>query len=484
MVLDTDLDTMLSRVSVKCNNLQLEPAILQSNEENRAGCTREGVLVETPHARAMSYLLDLVRFMIGSVFMQSNDINDMRDIDRLRQQQQHGLMRLNQFMGMGWSHWLDSGGFVVPSKIDGVYGHIVEYLKEQVPKHNPGSVNDPVVQLMTKALDDISAVGGWHVRVHGNFWIVGEVDDKTLDKNGGNSGTYLIPDSNENMVFKVLGIRNHLFTLAKSTCPDYRPMKMVVTMVPWYGRLVYDGVVVPATNASGIPGPPIMASPSHTAKLKQTVIDAEERGCVIERLLELELQDSQSLLPDLTLLTIDDNNGQQQEEPTQMEKACLAKLAQYALPDSYANNSRRPKVFWTMRRFGYTEDDNPDHFGIVMNSGLPIGDFICTQGLAPISTDLLTSLIKVCADNNISSSSTTTNELLKLPMYLNIDDRACYNRMKYLFEKEDIFCNTKVLYYHPPSVEETDAATACGGSNGGGNSRSPRGGGRGYGQAA
>ena len=199
---------MLSRVSVKCNNLQLEPAILQSNEENRAGCTREGVLVETPHARAMSYLLDLVRFMIGSVFMQNNDINDMRDIDRLRQQQQHGLMRLNQFMGMGWSHWLDSGGFVVPSKIDGVYGHIVEYLKEQVPKHNPGSVNDPVVQLMTRALDDISAVGGWHVRVHGNFWIVGEVDDKTLDKNGGNSGTYLIPDSNENMVFKVLGMSN------------------------------------------------------------------------------------------------------------------------------------------------------------------------------------------------------------------------------------------------------------------------------------
>ena len=80
---------------------------------------------------------------------------------------------------------------------------------------------------MTKALDDVSAVGGWHIRVHGAFWVVGESD-------GESSGTYLIPDSNQNMVFKVLGIRNHLYTLVKNRNPEYRPLKMIVTMVPWY----------------------------------------------------------------------------------------------------------------------------------------------------------------------------------------------------------------------------------------------------------
>ena len=104
---------------------------------------------------------------------------------------------------------------------------MVEYLKEQVPEHNPESVNDPTVQLMTKALDAVSAVGGWHIRVHGAFWVVGDVNEEE------SSGTYLIPDSNQNMVFKVLGIRNNLYTLVKNKNPDYRPLKMIVTMVPW-----------------------------------------------------------------------------------------------------------------------------------------------------------------------------------------------------------------------------------------------------------
>merc|ERR1712151_501821 len=116
-----------------------------------------------------------------------------------------------------------------------------------------------------------------------------------------------------------------------------------------------------------------------------------------------------------------------------------------------------------------------------MNNGLPIGDFICTQGLAPVSTDILSSLIKLCTDNS-TTTTTSNNDLVTLPSYLNIDDRACYNRMKYLFEKEDIFCYTQILYYHPPSVEETDAATACGGSSSGASSRSFKG--RSYGQAA
>jgi len=458
-----DLDTMLLRINAKRSNLNLEPKVSPHNEKDRAGCTK-GVLVES-HGRAISHLLDLVRFMIGNVFMNNSDIHDMRDIDRLRRQGgSHGLMRLNQFMGMGWTHWLDSGSFIVPSKKKGVYGHMVEYLKEQVPEHNPESVNDPTVQLMTKALDAVSAVGGWHIRVHGAFWVVGDVNEEE------SSGTYLIPDSNQNMVFKVLGIRNNLYTLVKNKNPDYRPLKMIVTMVPWYGRLVYDGVVVPATNGSM--GQPIMANASLTAKLKQTVMEAEERGCVIERLAELELEDSESYLPDMNLLTINDGNSEK-EEPTSIEKALLAKLAPHALLDSAVKSSRTTKTFWTMRRFGYTEEDNPDHIGIILNDGLPIGDFTCTKGLIPTSTDILNSLIQLCADSS-------TNGLVTLPSYLNIDERSCFLRIKCLFEKEDVFGNTEVLYYHPPSAEETAAATVC--SSGG--SRAVQGGRNGYGQAA
>ena len=121
------------------------------------------------------------------------------------------------------------------------------------------------------------------------------------------------------------------------------------------------------------------------------------------------MQDSQLLLPDLTLFTINDddddnldNNRETEEKPMQMEKVCLAKLTQYTLPELHANNSRRLKVFWTM----HPEEDNLDHFVIVINNSLPIGDFICALGLAPVSVDALSSLIKLRTD---SSTTTTTN---------------------------------------------------------------------------
>ena len=230
---------------------------------------------------------------------------------------------------------------------------------------------------------------------------------------------------------------------------------------------MYDGVVVPATNSNGMRGQPIIANASLTTKLKQTVMDAEERGCVIERLAELELEDSNSHLPDLSLLTLTDKS--ENEEPTQIEKTLLAKLAPHSLLDTHAKNNRTTKTFWTMRRFGYTEEENPNHIGIILNDGLPIGDFSCSEGIAPTSTDILNSLIKVC---------TSTDGLVTLPSYLNIDDRDCFLRIKFLFE--GVFRNTEVLYYHPPSPEETAAATVCTS----GQSRAVQGGRNGYGQAA
>jgi len=110
-----------------------------------------------------------------------------------------------------------------------------------------------------------------------SFWIVGSDGD----------GTYLVPKINPNTVYQTVGLTSNLHDLVR---PKYgsTPCLYTVTMIPFYGRLVYDGTVT-AANANPFRREPQTASPELAAQLRATVEQAKAAGRVVQRLRQLEV---------------------------------------------------------------------------------------------------------------------------------------------------------------------------------------------------
>jgi signal recognition particle subunit SEC65 len=201
-----------------------------------------------------------------------------------------------------------------------------------------------------------------------DFWIVG------ADENDG--GTFLVSNVNRNTVYKVLGVRNSLFCMVEPTFGQ-QPIHMKLTMVPWYGRLVYDGVIIPA---HGRPGPPEIADDALAKKLKKSVKLARKEGRVVEKLAQLESPDAEASIPKAARNVEFERQQEEQAQkaPKTLEKKFLGKLQKLQVSDD-------AQTAWCMRRRGYTEHDNPNHSGVIISvgaGGLPLDDFTCSA-LAP-----------------------------------------------------------------------------------------------------
>lgn len=226
--IDLDISASSPRLQVKPANLMLEPGV-RRHEMSRAKA--ENGILEEYHGRAISQLLDFVRYLVGSQVLCAPDMTELSSIHALRSQGYQGLLRLNHLIGMAWSHWRDSGVFQRTEEppTGGVYGLLNGLINVQIPAMNPLASEDATYQLMQKSVCDRRAVGGWHVRIHGSFWIV--------DHDGG--GAYIIPEANHHVVYKVLGIRNALFPMLQAkiqqdlqTTEENVMMLMIVTMIP------------------------------------------------------------------------------------------------------------------------------------------------------------------------------------------------------------------------------------------------------------
>ena len=169
--------------------------------------------------------------------------------------------------------------------------------------------NDPPIPELPKtleALDCIEAVAGWYIRIHGDFWVVGH------DEEGG-TGTYIVPSGNQNMVYKILGIRNAHFQMIQRDFGD-TPILMTMTLIPWYGRLLYDGVVTPKFQA----GSGFKASNAYSQKLKAAVQKAVNEGRVVERIHELEISGAQARVA-TQYSPLNNNNSNNNIPPRQNE---------------------------------------------------------------------------------------------------------------------------------------------------------------------
>jgi hypothetical protein len=78
-----------------------------------------------------------------------------------------------------------------------------------------------LVRFIRDALHEDTLVKSWHIRVHGNFWVVG------LD----HEGSFLIPVNNQDTVYQALGLQRNIIPMLEA---DYGkvPVAFTLTMIP------------------------------------------------------------------------------------------------------------------------------------------------------------------------------------------------------------------------------------------------------------
>jgi hypothetical protein len=145
---------------------------------------------------------------------------------------------------------------------------------------------NPAIPLLATALNDGRAMKSWHCGIYADFWFVGR----------DYQGTFVVPDRNKDVVYKIVGIVNQVAAAHAKQPGDAVsiirvPMRLRITVVPWYGRLLHDTTVAPPQPDSvvyaGVQSDNNTDPPLAT-KLHSVVLQAIQAGRVIESLVELE----------------------------------------------------------------------------------------------------------------------------------------------------------------------------------------------------
>ena len=144
---------------------------------------------------------------------EDDDIQYLRDIDRIKDKD---MTRINLLGATAWSHWNHPGSFQV-TEGKGIYQCLVEFLPQMFTAPSPES------EKIIRALHGPTAVAGWNVRIHGDFWVVGMNDE---------DGTFVIPIKNPRAVYKVVGTSQALYPMVLRSYPHGRPVRMRLTLLP------------------------------------------------------------------------------------------------------------------------------------------------------------------------------------------------------------------------------------------------------------
>lgn len=256
-------------------------------------------------------------------------------------------------------------------------------------------------------------------RLFGTWWIVKQTDE----------GAVLLPESGDglkgdgkNKAYLVLGVTETLQTVvAKSRLT--LPLLVRMTLLPFRGRLSYDGVIAPVKV-------PTLAEANSLRERADKLLAA---GKTIDHLVVD--------LPHIPYRSKGDpnidENLEHQDPATSQEAALVAKIK--AVPRKKLKEGERDHRVLIFRRFGYTAAENPNKIVFVMDGTKMAGQFT-TAKLEPTAIEILQELHTILA-----KAKTKSKPLLAVQV-----DAECVDRVRFLLKDLDFL----VTYYPPPSPEE------------------------------
>ncbi len=311
-------------------------------------------------------------------------------------------------------------------------------------------------------------------RKSGKFYYAG--DDE--------SGTALLADDKLEKVYRVVGISKSVGDMLRA-CPSgvAEVGSMVrITLLPWLGQIIYDGTLMG--------GPPLsLTDPSRMDHLQSLVESAKTEGLVI---CELPTVTDAPLLgkrvvvsgirakPELNgrigiagtfddaagryVVSLEDGGGSFKVKPDNLAitpprldidgvgSAMRLSQRDVNLQQRIQALPRRDDDMWVFRRTGYTEEENPNHGGVIMSgkSGMILGTFQSAH-LAPTPAEYLGAL-KVTLFGGRGSLTGGSGVGFK-PLILSFDEQSALKKLKAVLEPAGV----QVLYYPPPSDEELTA---------------------------
>jgi len=244
---------------IKPENVVKEDPLQKHAVQNRA-TVHDGVLepaatpsLGLPLMRAFA----IVRWIVATQYLLEKSLT-VQQVPRLPIEKS---LELNAY---AINHWNDKHG-------------VRECLTSFVHHKDPNEQLTVEKRFIANALKSERGMKSWHYGLQGDFWFVGR--DYT--------GSFVIPDKSKDIVYKVVGIfRNGKGTFKKpgeSVSLNAIPLCMPITIVPWFGRLLYDTTVL-------VPPKQLKRAGEHDLahKLHENVLKAIQSSRVIEYFAELE----------------------------------------------------------------------------------------------------------------------------------------------------------------------------------------------------
>jgi hypothetical protein len=207
----------------------------------------DGALIEKD-GRTMSFFLDTGRIISNDMMPVVPGLSDdMNAIYHLRQTPK-GLMQISMLTARMYSLWYENA----KKNGDGVYANLRynanSYMNSpDIASHPNFDQFESWAELLKNK--ELESWGDKKYRISGNFWIVEMRNDGAVMASMDNSG----------MVCLVLGIAEPIVALLQRSGVRL-PHPVALTLLPFKGRLVYDGVLV---------GPSIEVQCLHLESLKK-----------------------------------------------------------------------------------------------------------------------------------------------------------------------------------------------------------------------
>lgn len=237
--------------------------VRNDDDANNNHTTAASCISSNSQAAAMIHTFHIMRWIVASYFMKEHNTSILTTVQQIPTLSAETSLELNAY---AVKHWKGDGG---------VYDRFLEYVKA-----------NRKYEYIVQAMNDVRAMKSWHlVGLHQDFWFVARDD----------TGTYVVPDINKDVVYKVVSLvvvdNNKNRPLRATAAVDQHsatlikvPMRLRITVLPWYGRLLYDTSLAPPRQDNVM----LATDDSFANRLHGVVLQSIQKGRVIEHLAELE----------------------------------------------------------------------------------------------------------------------------------------------------------------------------------------------------